>query len=98
LKLRANVIDPNAQAALLRAGRRRRQMVLRRWRATPSTGRPPRLNAYLQDDEYRAVARPTLIRSPAGAATYTRAGSLALTSVVLTCPTLRPWRRTTARS
>ena len=73
-KLPANVIDPNAQVALLRAGRRGLQMVLRLLAHNAEHWLATRLNAYLQDDdEYRAITRQTIIRGLAGTITYTRA-------------------------
>ncbi len=71
-KLPANQADPTAQVAVLRAGRRGLQMILRilahnaeHWLAT-------HLGAYLRDDdEYRATTRETIIRGLAGAITYT---------------------------
>src|SRR6266700_72759 len=54
-KLPANVIDPHAQIALLRAGRRGLQMVLRLLAHNAEHWLASHLNAYLQDDdEYRA--------------------------------------------
>ena len=73
-KLPANQIDPDARTAVLRAGRRSLQMVLRllahnaeHWLATA-------LNAYLRDDdEYRAITRETIIRGLAGVIDFTPA-------------------------
>jgi hypothetical protein len=73
-KLPANQIDPGARTAMLRAGRRGMQMVLRllahnaeHWLATA-------LNAYLRDDdEYRAITRETIIRGLAGVIHFTPA-------------------------
>ena len=73
-KLPADQIDPGARTAVLRAGRRGLQMVLRllahnaeHWLATS-------LNAYLRDDdEYRAITRQTIIRGLAGTITFTPA-------------------------
>jgi hypothetical protein len=74
-KLPANQIDPNAQIALLRAGRRGLQMVLRLLAHNAEHWLATHLNAYLQDDdEYRAITRQTIIRGLAGTITYTRAG------------------------
>ena len=73
-KLPANVIDPHAQVALLRAGRRGLQMVLRLLAHNAEHWLASHLNAYLQDDdEYRAITRQTIIRGLAGVITYTPA-------------------------
>jgi DNA-binding CsgD family transcriptional regulator len=70
-KLPANVIDPHAQVALLRAGRRNLQMVLRLLAHNAEHWLASHLNAYLQDDdEYRAITRETIIRGLAGVITY----------------------------
>ena len=71
VRLPADQIDPEARVAVLRAGRRGLQMVLRllahnaeHWLATC-------LNAYLRDDdEYRAITRETIIRGLAGTITF----------------------------
>ena len=71
-KLPANVIDPHARVALLRAGRRGLQMVLRLLAHNAEHWLSSHLNAYLQDDdEYRAITRETIIRGLAGTITYT---------------------------
>ena len=71
-KLPANQIDPHARVALLRAGRRGVQMVLRLLAHNAEHWLASRLNAYLQDDdEYRAITRETIIRGLAGVITYT---------------------------
>jgi hypothetical protein len=71
-KLPANQIDPHAQVALLRAGRRGLQMVLRLLACNAEHWLARHLNAYLQDDdEYRAITRQTIIRGLAGTITYT---------------------------
>src|SRR6266487_1070658 len=71
-KLAANVIDPDANVALLRAGRRGLQMVLRLLAHNAEHWLSNHLNAYLQDDdEYRAITRQTIIRGLAGIITYT---------------------------
>ena len=71
-KLPANQIDPHARAALLRAGRRGLQMVLRLLACNAEHWLASHLNAYLQDDdEYRAITRQTIIRGLAGTITYT---------------------------
>jgi hypothetical protein len=73
-KLPANVIDPDAKTALLRAGRRGLQMVLRLLAHNAEHWLSRHLNAYLQDDdEYRAITRQTIIRGLAGTITYTPA-------------------------
>ncbi len=71
-KLPANVIDPHARVALLHAGRRGLQMVLRLLAHNAEHWLASHLNAYLQDDdEYRAITRQTIIRGLAGVITYT---------------------------
>ena len=74
-KLPANVIDPAAQVAVLRAGRRGLQMVLRLLAHNAEHWLSNHLNAYLRDDdEYRAITRQTIIRGLAGTITSTPAG------------------------
>src|SRR5487761_1292666 len=76
-KLPANVIDPHAQVALLRAGRRGLQMVLRLLAHNAEHWLATHLNAYLRDDdEYRAITRETIIRGLAGTITYTPRASI----------------------
>ena len=71
-RLPANVIDPDAQAALLRTCRRGLQMVLRLLAHNAEHWLSSHLNAYLRDDdEYRAITRQTIIRGLAGTITYT---------------------------
>jgi len=71
-KLPASVIDPDARRALLRAGRRSLQMVLRLLAHNAEHWLSRHLNAYLRDDdEYRAITRQTIIRGLAGVITYT---------------------------
>jgi len=71
-KLPANVIDPQAQTALLRTRRRGLQMVLRLLAHNAEHWLSDHLNAYLRDDdEYRAITRQTIIRGLAGTITYT---------------------------
>jgi hypothetical protein len=71
-KLPANLIDPDAKVALLRAGRRSLQMVLRLLAHNAEHWLSAHLNAYLRDDdEYRAITRQTIIRGLAGVITYT---------------------------
>jgi hypothetical protein len=71
-KLPANEIDPQAQVALLRTGRRGLQMILRLLAHNAEHWLSNQLNAYLRDDdEYRAITRETIIRSTAGAITLT---------------------------
>jgi len=73
-KLPANAIDPGAQTALLRAGRRSLQMVLRLLAHNAEHWLSNHLNAYLRDDdEYRAITRETIIRGLAGTITFTPA-------------------------
>ncbi len=73
-KLPANVIDPHARVALLRAGRRGLQMVLRLLAHNAEHWLSAHLNACLQDDdEYRAITRQSIIRGLAGVITYTPA-------------------------
>jgi hypothetical protein len=71
-KLPANVIDPDAQVALLRTGRRGLQMVLRLLAHNAEHWLSNQLNAYLRDDdEYRAITRETIIRGTAGLIAFT---------------------------
>jgi transposase len=71
-KLPANQIDPQAQVALLRTGRRGLQMVLRLLAHNAEHWLSGQLNAYLRDDdEYRAITRQTIIRGTAGIITFT---------------------------
>jgi hypothetical protein len=73
-KLPASVIDPDAQTAVLRAGRRGLQMVLRLLAHNAEHWLSSHLNAYLRDDdEYRAITRQTIIRGLAGTITSTPA-------------------------
>ncbi len=73
-RLPANIIDPHAQVALLRAGRRGLQMVLRLLAHNAEHWLASHLNAYLRDDdEYRAITRQAIIRGLAGVITYTPA-------------------------
>jgi hypothetical protein len=73
-KLPANVIDPAAQTAVLRAGRRGLQMILRLLAHNAEHWLSAHLNAYLgDDDEYRAITRETIIRGLAGTIEYTPA-------------------------
>jgi hypothetical protein len=73
-KLPANQISPDARVAVLRAGRRGLQMVLRLLAHNAEHWLSTHLNAYLQDDdEYRAITRETIIRGLAGTITYTPA-------------------------
>ena len=70
-KLPANQIDPQAQVALLRTGRRGLQMVLRLLAHNAEHWLSDQLNAYLRDDdEYRAITRQTIIRGTAGIITF----------------------------
>ncbi len=73
-KLPASAIDPDAKVALLRAGRRSLQMVLRLLAHNAEHWLSNQLNAYLRDDdEYRAITRQTIIRGLAGTITFTSA-------------------------
>jgi len=73
-KLPASTIDPDAKTALLRAGRRGLQMVLRLLAHNAEHWLSGHLNAYLSDDdEYRAITRQTIIRGLAGTITWTPA-------------------------
>ena len=73
-KLPASDIDPDAKTALLRAGRRGLQMVLRLLAHNAEHWLSGHLNAYLSDDdEYRAITRQTIIRGLAGTITRTPA-------------------------
>jgi hypothetical protein len=74
-KLPANVINPGAQIAVLRTGRRGLQMALRLLAHNAEHWLSNHLNAYLRDDdEYRAITRQTIIRGLAGTITSTPAG------------------------
>ena len=73
-KLPASDIDPDAETALLRAGLRGLQMVLRLLAHNAEHWLSGHLNAYLRDDdEYRAITRQTIIRGLAGTITWTPA-------------------------
>ena len=73
-KLPASDIDPGAKIALLRAGRRGLQMVLRLLAHNAEHWLSNQLNAYLRDDdEYRATTRQSIIRGLAGTITWTPA-------------------------
>jgi hypothetical protein len=73
-KLPASAIDPGAEIALLRAGRRGLQMVLRLLAHNAEHWLSNHLNAYLRDhDEYRAITRESIIRGLAGTITFTPA-------------------------
>jgi hypothetical protein len=73
-RLPANQIDPGAQAAMLNAGRRGLQMVLRLLAHNAEHWLSNHLNAYLRDDdEYRAITRQTIIRGLDGTITCTPA-------------------------
>ena len=73
-KLPASTIDADAKTALLRAGRRGLQMVLRLLAHNAEHWLSDHLNAYLRDDdEYRAITRETIIRGLAGTITSTPA-------------------------
>ena len=71
-KLPASDINPEAKTALLRAGRRGLQMVLRLLAHNAGHWLSAHLNAYLRDDdEHRAITRQTIIRGLAGTITWT---------------------------
>ncbi len=71
-KLPANQVNPDAQRALLRTGRRGLQMVLRLLAYNAEHWLANHLNAYLRDTrEYRAITRESIIRGLAGTITYT---------------------------
>lgn len=73
-KAAASDINPDAQIAVLRAGRRSLQMVLRLLAHNAEHWLSGQLNAYLRDDdEYRAITRETIIRGLAGTITTTPA-------------------------
>ncbi len=73
-KLPADQIDSDARTAVLRAGRRGLQMVLRLLAHNAEHWLATHLNAYLRDDdEYRAITRETIIRGLAGVITFTPA-------------------------
>ena len=73
-KLPADQIDPEARTAVLRAGRRSLQMVLRLLAHNAEHWLATHLNAYLRDeDEYRAITRETIIRGLAGTIAFTPA-------------------------
>ena len=73
-KAPANDINPGAEVAVLRAGRRSLQMVLRLLAHNAEHWLSNQLNAYLSDiDEYRAITRETIIRGLAGIITRTPA-------------------------
>ena len=70
----ANDINPDAEVAVLRTGRRGLQMVLRLLAHNAEHWLSGQLNAYLRDeDEYRAITRETIIRGLAGTITWTPA-------------------------
>src|ERR1035437_6967096 len=90
-KLPASVIDSGAQTAVLRAGRRGLQMVLRLLACNAEHWLSGHLNAYLDDDdEYRATTRETIIRS--------LAGTIASTPAAITVTLERPGSRHVARA
>ncbi|MDQ2876333.1 MAG: hypothetical protein M3Y33_16660, partial [Actinomycetota bacterium] len=70
-KLPASEIDPAATRAILHINRRCLQLVLRLLAANAEHYLARHLNAYLDDDEYRAITRETIIRGLGGTITYT---------------------------
>ncbi|MGH3230664.1 MAG: putative transposase, partial [Streptosporangiaceae bacterium] len=73
-KLPASQTGPAAKVAVLRAGRRGLQMVLRLLAHNAGHWLATHLNAYLRDDdEYRAITRETIIRGLSGVITFTPA-------------------------
>jgi hypothetical protein len=73
-KLPADQTGPEARTAVLRAGRRCLQMVLRLLARNAEHWLSGQLNAYLRDDdEYRAITRESIIRGLAGVITFTPA-------------------------
>jgi hypothetical protein len=73
-KLPADQTGPEARTAVLRAGRRCLQMVLRLLAHNAEHWLSGQLNAYLRDDdEYRAITRESIIRGLAGVITFTPA-------------------------
>ena len=73
-KLPADQINPEARTAVLRAGRRGLQMMLRLLAHNAEHWLAGCLNAYLRDDdEYRAITRETIIRGLAGTIGFTPA-------------------------
>jgi hypothetical protein len=90
-KLPASEIDPQAKAALLRAGQRGLQMVLRLLAHNAEHWLSSHLNAYLRDDdEYRAITRETIIRG--------LAGTIACTPDAITVTLQRPAAQAIARA
>jgi hypothetical protein len=90
-KLPASEIDPAARNAVLNAGRRGLQMVLRLLAHNAEHWLSNHLNAYLHDDdEYRAITRETIIRGLAGTIEYTPAA--------ITVTLQRPASRNVARA
>jgi hypothetical protein len=90
-KLPANVINPDAQTAVLLAGRRGLQIVLRLLARNAEHWLSSHLNAYLgDDDEYRAITRETIIRG--------LAGTIACTPDAITVTLERPASRHVARA
>jgi hypothetical protein len=90
-KLPANQISPDAETALLRAGRRGLQMVLRLLAHNAEHWLSGHLNAYLNDDdEYRAITRETIIRG--------LAGTITCDTAAITVTLQRPASRRVARA
>ena len=96
-KLPASQIDPDAKTAMLRAGRRGLQMVLRLLAHNAEHWLSNHLNAYLRDDdEYRAVTRETIIRGLAGTIASTPA-AITVTLERPACAARRPRPRAAHR-
>ena len=95
-KLPASSIDPDARTALLRAGRRGLQMVLRLMAHNAEHWLSNHLNAYLRDDdEYRAITRETIIRGLAGTITF---APTAVTVTLQRPASPAPWNCSSTRS
>jgi hypothetical protein len=98
-KLPANKIDPDARNAVLSAGRRGLQMVLRLLAHNAGHWLPGHLNAYLRDDdEYRAITRETIIRGLAGTITCDPAASPSPSNDPAASPSHAPWNSSPTKS
>lgn len=70
-KIPRNQVDPDAQRAVLRPGRRCLQLTLRLLAANAENDLAHALNTYLHDDdEYRAITRETILRGLGGTIAY----------------------------